>query len=456
MASRRKQQGNLATKQDLKVMASDLTNRIRLAGLAGQQFSGDRDLFSILGYKRALRPLDFLDMYYREDIAQRIVDAFPAATWRGIPVIKEDETEEQTEFEKAIEALADKKKLWHYCERVDKLCGLGRYSILILGVNDGSQLKEPLTNAKQLNWLMPVTEAYAEVASWIDDPADERFGMPKTYNVTMGSEESSTQPMKTLQVHHTRVIHIAENKGQDEVYGTPRLESVYNRIFDLQKVVGGSAEMFWLGARNGLVFEADKEAQLTSDDVDALEDDAEAYQHQMRRLLTSKGGSWRVLESQTPDPRGNVEVLISLIAGAKGMPQRILTGSEAGQLASSQDDSNWNARIDERKINFAEPVIIRPLIDRLIMLGIIPPPSTGSYLVEWPMSSGLSEKEKAEIGEIKARALATYSNAIGADMIMPVEEFRENLLNIEPMPDGGFDEEEELGESELPDSYIEE
>jgi len=442
---------NLATKKDLQVMASDLTQRIRLASLAGLQYNGNRDLYEILGYKRDITPKDFLAMYYRDDIAQRIVDAFPAATWRSVPVIKEDETDEETEFEKAIEELIDNKKLWHYCERADKLCGIGRYSIMILGVNDGSDLSKPLTDASQLNWLLPVTEAYADIATWINDPMDPRFGMPETYNVTFGSEEFSTQPAFTRVVHHTRVIHIAENLGQDDVYGTPRLESVYNRIYDLQKVVGGSAEMFWLGARNGLVFEADDGAQLTAADVDALEEDAESYQHQIRRLLTSKGGKWRVLESQVPDPKSNYEVCISLIAGAKGMPQRILTGSEAGQLASSQDDSNWNARIDERKGNFAEPVIVRPIIDRLIKLGIIPAPKTGTYLVEWEESAGLSEMEKADIALKKSQALATYSNAIGADLIVPAEEMREKWLGLESEPMGGFEEEEPLQEEEIPE-----
>lgn len=439
---------NVATKQDLQVMASELTQRIRLASLAGQQFGGERDLYSILGYKRDITPKDFLAMYYRDDIAQRIVDAFPAATWRSAPVIREDETDQDTEFEKAVEDLIDKNKLWHYCERADKLCGIGRYSILIIGVNDGSDLAKPLEKADQLNWFVPVTEAYADISTWIDDPMNPRFGMPELYNVTFGSEEFSTQAQQVRKVHHTRVIHIAENLGQDDVYGTPRLESVYNRIFDLQKVVGGSAEMFWLGARNGLVFEADDGSQITPADVDALEEDAEAYQHQIRRLLTSKGGKWRVLESQVPDPKSNYEVAIALIAGAKGMPQRILTGSEAGQLASSQDDSNWNARIDERKGNFAEPVIVRPVIDRLIELGILPAPKTGSYLVEWEESAGLSEIEKADIALKRSQTLAAYSNAIGADIIVPVEEMREKWLNLEPVPMGGFEEEETLEEEE--------
>ena len=428
---------------------SDYMSRIRLANMVGKQFGGDRDLYEVLGYKRVLRPLDFIEMYYREDIAYRIVNSYPAATWRVAPKITEDETEDDTEFESAVEDLADQSKLWHYCERADKLCGLGRYSILILGVDDGAQLAEPLTRAVDINWLMPVTEQWAEVATWGSDPISPQFGKPETYRVTIGSEEDSTQPRRTVIVHHTRVIHIAEHTGQDDVYGVPRLEPVYNRIYDLQKVVGGSAEVFWMNARNGLVFEADEGAQLTPDDVDQLQEDAADYQHQLRRLLTSKGGKWRVLESSTPDPKSNVEVILQLIAGATGIPNRILVGSERGELSSAQDENNWLGRISERRVNFAEPVIIRPLIDRLIDLGILPQPRTGTYLVEWTAADGLSDKERAEIGNMKAQALAQYVNSLGADSLVTGEEFREHFLHMEPQPAGGLP-------GELPDLFDDE
>lgn len=434
--------------QQLAVMASELAHRVRLAGLSGKQFGGERDLYTVLGYKRTLRPLDFLDMYYRDDIAQRIIHAFPQATWRAVPEIIEGEKREDTKFELAVDDLVENMRLWHYCERADRLCGLGRYSILILGTNDGAALSEPLVKANKLHWLRPVPEAYAEVSTWVNDPMSERFGLPELYNVTFGSEEATTQPQTIKQVHHSRVIHIAEHTGMDEVYGIPRLECVYNRIFDLQKVVGGSAEMFWLGARNGLVFEADAESQLSTVDIDALEADAEDYQHQLRRLLTSSGGKWRVLESQKPEPAENMEGILNLIAGGTGIPQRILIGSESGELASSQDENSWLSRIAERRTNFADPVIIRAVLGRLIELGILTPPKSGKYNIQWPKSTGLSEKEQAEISSIKSTAIVNYANSPSAGQIVTESEFRELIMGMEPEPPGGFPEDEKLPEEE--------
>lgn len=434
--------------QKLNTMVSELAHRVRLAGLSGKQFGGDRDLYTVLGYKRTLRPLDFLDMYYRDDIAQRIIHAFPQATWRAIPEIIEGEKREDTKFELAVDELVDNLRLWQYCERADRLCGLGRYSILILGTNDGAKLSEPLVKASQLHWLRPVPEAYAEVSTWVQDPMSPKFGQPEIYSVTFGSEEASTMPQRLERVHHSRVIHIAEHTGMDDVFGIPRLECVYNRIFDLQKVVGGSAEMFWLGARNGLVFEANEDAQLSTTEIDALEDDAEAYQHQLRRLLTSSGGKWRVLESQKPEPAENMEGILNLIAGGTGIPQRILIGSESGELASSQDENSWLSRIAERRTNFADPVVIRALLDRLVELGILPPPTSGKYNVQWPKSTGLSEKEQAEIASIKSTAIVNYANSPSAGQIVTESEFRELIMGMEPEPPGGFPDDEELPEED--------
>ncbi|BAQ70866.1 hypothetical protein NHU_03740 [Rhodovulum sulfidophilum] len=40
------------------------------------------------------------------------------------------------------------------------------------------------------------------------------------------------------------MIHIAERALEDESIGTPRLERVWNRLMDLDKLLGGSAEMY--------------------------------------------------------------------------------------------------------------------------------------------------------------------------------------------------------------------
>ena len=56
---------------------------------AGITFAGKRDLYETLGYKRDLRYEDYKERYARGGIAARIIDAFPAATWRLPPLVRE-------------------------------------------------------------------------------------------------------------------------------------------------------------------------------------------------------------------------------------------------------------------------------------------------------------------------------------------------------------------------------
>jgi len=422
--------------RDLIANLSAVVSRAMLAAnLGGKSFGGERDLYEVLGYPRYLRPLDYVAMYERDDIAARIVEAYPDATWSAKPSIIEDSEGETTQFEREIDDLVEKKKLFHYMHRADKLANLGRYSILILGVNDGSELRQPLRDASKIHWMMPVTEALADISVWNQDPLSPDFGKPEMYRVTFG-EQDSTKPNVIREVHKSRVIHIAEKCQQDDVYGEPRLRRVYNKITDLQKVSGGAAEMFWLGARQGLIFEADEDAQIG--DVDALEDQAAEFQHQLRRLLTTQGGKWKTLESQNPQPREIYDILLDMIAGASGIPKRILVGAEAGQLASSQDETAWLARVRERRTAFVEPSIIRATIDRLIELGVISAPRDGTYLVEWDHEAGMSQTEIADIASKKTASLVAYSNAPYAEQIMPPTEFRKEILGLEEEPPGGF------------------
>jgi hypothetical protein len=421
----------------------DVGNRMRLAAqLAGMQFGGARDLYTVLGYSANLSSEQMYNMYRRGDIAKPVVNAYPDACFRADPEVYDDESvDSETVFEKAVTELNKRTKLWHYCHRADRLAGVGRYSLLILGVDDGQPTDAPLTRARNLLWLKTVTEKHGQISTWDQEPTSANFGKPLIYNVTMGAEGSAGTQQRRF--HYTRVIHIAEDCDEDDVYGTPRIESVFNRLFDLQKVAGGSAEMFWLSARMGLQFVAADNASMTPESVEAIRSQFEEYSHQLRRLLTAKNGKWEAMESQVADPTGNFNVLIDLIAAATRIPRRILMGNEAGELGSSQDETNFIARVDERRRQFVVPFIVRTVIDRLIACGILVKPKAGEYDVSFPVAPVSVEKQAAAAASM-ATAIASYSANTNSQFVVPVAEFRE-LIGLPPespydLPDEEDDE----------------
>jgi len=425
------------------VALSTIAQRAGMSAALGQQFGGERDLYSALGYKKELQYDDYYAIYDRQDIAGRIVNMPASATWRNVPEVKEDDDEEeQTPFEAAWTSLARRLKIWHYLERVDRLAGIGHYAVLVIGVRGGSILNEPLEPntlrvPEDIIYLSPFAENSATIHKWVTDPGDPRFGKPAAYMVDFAGDFKGLTGFGqgAQEVHHTRVLHVADELLEDEVYGRPRLKRVINCFYDLAKVAGGSAEMFWQGAFRGLHANLKEGAEMDPQGPEAqkISDELDEYIHGLRRYIRTQGMDLKTLGGETPDPRGIFDVLISLIAGATGIPKRILLGSERGELASSQDESNFNAYVSERQLHFAEPLVLRPLIDKLIYCGALPPPAD-EYEIVWPNLFALDENEKAEIADKKASTIQKYVTNPMAEEVMPIPEFRREVLGLEGEP----------------------
>lgn len=421
--------------------------RQKLAAFLGYSHDGERDLYASFGYKRTLLAEDFYAMYKRNDIANRLVRAFPQSTWREFPAIydRQGKTEEDSEFAASVCDFVDQYKLQQALERVDRVSSIGRFGLLFMGFQDGLDPSQPLeAGNRKLLYLQPYGEYNVTVSKWDQNIQSPRYALPETYIVNSGSPDGeNSAPGKSLTVHHSRVIHLTEFLDDNEVYGTPRLMAPYNRLKDLEKVVGGSAETFWLTANRGMAFWADKEANLTEAEIESVKEQADDFQNQLRRFVVGQGMTAQVLGSDTPDPQPNVETLLDLIAGSVGIPKRILVGSERGEMASSQDENNWFARIDERRTNYATPCILQTFIDKMIATGNIVEPK-GKVSIEWPEVGAMGPTQEAEILEKRTNALSSYVMAPGADLIVPPDEFRTDFLGLESKTPEEMLEDEEL------------
>lgn len=437
--------------------------RERLGYLMGTSHAGKRNLWQSFGYPQTLTIDDYERMYRRNDIASRIVQAFPQATWREKPTFSdadgnsdmqynEDgaENENYSPFVESVWAFLDKTRALQYLERVDRLSGIGHFGVLLIGYNDGApNLAAPLV-AKNADivYMSAYSEKYAKIESFEQQRTSPRYGLPLYYTLTTGGQQIPGQSLQrqNVRVHWSRVMHVAEFLDENEIYGTPRLESIYNRLMDLEKVVGSSAETFWLNSRGGLSLMADKDAQISTETLADMKEQADEWEHQLRRTIAMQGVTAQMLSTIVADPKPNVETLLQIIAGAKGIPMRILTGSERGELASSQDENNWNARIDERQNNHATPNMLRPFIQRAIETGNVIRPANDEWWVEWPDSAALSPEKAAEINRNRTTALKDYLSAAGAEDVVPIAEFRQEFLGLPPQT-SFMEEEDEYDET---------
>jgi uncharacterized protein len=424
--------------QQLVVFASQLVARQMLAaGLGVQQYQGKRNLYEALGYPLNLTFDDYFSRYTRQEIAKAVIDRPVKATWQGDLELIETEDPNMTPFEEGWKDLNWRLGLKTRLARVDKLTGIGQYGVLLLGLNDvrkPEDFRNPVSKGPlKLLYVRPFSEKTAPILSYETNPRSPRYGSPLTYNIEVqdissGGSTNATTSM-FVEVHHSRVIHIVDDNLESEILGTPRLQPVFNRLLDIEKIVGGDAEMFWRGARPGYQGKIDKDFHLTPAMEAKLQDQIDEYEHNLRRMILNEGISFEDLKQQMSDPKSHFDIQISALSAETGIPKRVLMGSERGELASSQDADEWKTFIQSRREDHAEPRIIRPFVDRIIKLGIIPAPEK-YYRIDWLDLFSISEKDRVEIGKSRANAIREYTTNPLAEAIMPPKAFFELCLGL--------------------------
>lgn len=423
----------------------------------------------------------YQDLFDREPIANRVVEVLPKESWQVQPLVYEDQdTSTQTAFEKAWDELGSKlrpEKSWHKSEegsniwevlqRADILSGIGRFGIILLGFNDGEPLNVPIEGVedmisdedvphqqyelgtdeqyqnfglhpatdkkkakkkktRELLYLRVFPESLVQITRYESNPASPRYCQPVMYSVTINDPKDQGSgiglPTATMNVHWTRVIHIADSIKTSTWAATPRLHPVLNNLLSLRKLYGGSAEMYWRGAFPGYSIESDP--KLGGDlqfDSNALKDAMENYMNGLQRYMALNGFTMKSLAPQVSDPTSQIAVQLEAICIQIACPVRVFKGSERGELASSQDDAAWNDRLRSRQANYITPRIIVPFVDRLIAVGVLPEPGDAGYTVEWPDLTSQTESEKATVASTKTSALATYVGGNLQSMVTPMD-----------------------------------
>ncbi len=413
-----------------------LGNVLTRSEFASILFKGKRNLYKALGYQRVITYQEYRDRYERNEIAARIIETFPVETWGGGGDLVEDEDPKtETPFEEAWEQLNLKHHVWSWCQKVDILAGIGRHAVILIGAP--GQLDTPLDKCtyEQFMYLRAYDEGDCKVSVLDVDETSPRYGQPLFYSLTRIFQSATGVPNPSVakRVHFSRLIHVADNTLDDVVYGHPRCERVWNRLDDLEKVAGGGAEAFWKRADQGRQFNIDPTIEFEKEDLDALKKEIDDYKHNLKRDLTTRGLDIKALGSDTADFSRPVDSIIGLICAGVSIPQRILVGSERGHLASSQDRSSWEMRVSSRRERFAEPYILRALIDRLIAIGVMPVPENGEYRVQWDNMTVQTPTEKADLGT--KYAAMNQANATTGGAIATVDEIRTNVLDLPPMAD---------------------
>tara|TARA_R110000765_G_scaffold21882_2_gene56203 strand:- start:8649 stop:11003 length:2355 start_codon:yes stop_codon:yes gene_type:complete len=418
--------------------------------LLSTMFDPRRDINTECGYPNVISDEQYRAMYDRE-LGRRVVNVYPEETWRMLPIVSEDpDPEVVTPFEVSWDELEAKHNLLHYLQRADELSGVGHYGIILIGLNDGLPLHMPVagfnedgtvTSPRQgteIIYLRVLDESLVDIASWQGDPTVARYGQPTAYNITLSdprNQEASavaTPPDTTeSKVHWSRILHVADNRKTSEVLGTPRMEPVWNRLYDLRKVLGGSGEMYWRGGFPGVALETQPGLENAELDEEATRSMMYDYMNGLQRYIALTGMTAKSLAPQISDPTSTFEAQIKAICIIIGVPYRVFMGTEEARLAGEQDTNAWNGRLQNRQARYVTPMLINPFVRRLIEYGVlVPPAEENGWNVDWPDAHTPSELQRAEVASKRTEALAKYIGG-GVDTLIPPFEYLTHITGLD-------------------------
>ena len=407
-----------------------------------------RNIDTECGHPEQILIGDYREMYDRGDIAARVINLYPEECWMENPEIYEiEDAGIVTEFEQSLKAQERKHHLFALMQRADVLSGIGRFGIILIGYKDGKDLKDPVDGLNEetgefnetaydpskLLYLRAFSEDAVSVQTLEGNTKNPRYGYARTYQITFqdnalglrGSDVDGGKGSTAIEkvVHWSRVIHLADLRVNSDIYGTPRLQRVFNRILDLKKIAGGSGEMFWKGGFPGYSLETQPGLEDVTLDAEATKEEMEEFMNGLQRYIATTGMSVKSLTVQIADPRPHTEVQMQLIATSMGVPWRMFIGSEAAELASSQDSVSWNKKLNRRCGQYITPFLIDPLIERLVKLGCLAKPAEeNGFTVEWEDFNSPSDQNKAEVAAKRMEAFSKYV-AGGVDLLIPPREF---------------------------------
>ena len=398
----------------------------------------DLDIDNECRYPTVLDVEHYYKMYKREGVPRRVVGVFPEECWQMEPDIFETENlKEETDFEAAWKEMNDTLRILTHLETLDEVSGIGQFGILLLGFDDRKLLSEPVglkadgskdgrTAKVNLKYVRSLSQKCVKVGKIESDPTNPRFGRPTEYMVTFADPESVNMQgvvegakIKDQKVHWSRVIHVAENCVDSLFLGTPRLEPVFNRCFDIRKILGANGQGYWQTGFPGFSIETQSGIEAPDFDKEVTKEEVAKFLSSQQRALLLEGLTARPLNIAITDPKPHYETHLADICIAINVPMRIFKGSEEAKLASSQDQRTWNKRLMKRNARHVNPNILKAFFERMFLVGALPTPK--NLFIEWPDLNAPTENDRATTATKIVEAMAKYIQGNVSSLMGPKE-----------------------------------
>lgn len=442
--------------------SAQINRRAYIQGGAGAPGNTKRlKLWEEFGYPRQITFEHFYKAYDRNAVAFGAVHKLLEGSWYDNPFIVDGDesraSKEQTEWEKTVNKMM--RKHWAKIKDADRRNLVGHYSAIILQFRDSRTWDQAVNTAALssqkdagLVRMIPVWESQISPVDYDNDQASENYGMPTMYSFTERPLDNQIHgPTRAVQIHPERVIILCEGSEDETILsGIPLLKAGYNKLLDLEKISGGSAEGFLKNASRQLAINISADANLQTIANEAIKagfkDLGDALNQKMQKLnrgvddaLITQAGEASVLSVAAADPEPSWTVAANEFAASIMCPFTILYGQQTGRLASDEDKEDWGKRLNGRREGFISK-IVSEVVMRLVQFNVIPQPTKGEIYVQWTDLLAPSYSDKIANAKDLAQIAKDTQAAFGTSSI-DTNEIRE-AVDLEPIADNENDEQQ--------------
>lgn len=380
---------------------------------------------TITGYPTKISRSEYETAYSRT-VGGNIVNKPANDTWREWYIINTDE--EDKDFAEEAVKLDRQVNAQNMFTIADKMGRLDGTSILYIAVKDGKEASEEMSEGSLKS---------------IDDVESLKMFRKHEYTVVKDKNKSSETFGEVISfkindiakdIHPSRVIVFGEDHlGDVNTTSIPALKRPYNYIQGLENVAWAGSEAAFKFVVPPWVIDYGDVGEPDDDVVDNIKDQLDEFRTGVRQQVHIAGVTITPItgSGDMVDIEKVIDKLLELIAGASNMPQRMISGSAAGELsAASADLVDYYASISSRQRNYAESQVVRDYYSKMQMAGALP---EAQYKITWQPLFKMTEAQIAEIWERKLRAAEIATGRGGVfEPILPMEIVISEILGLDP------------------------
>lgn len=362
-----------------------------------------RDVWEAVGYPKQIDFDKHWSMANRQGVAKAGIHRIVNKCWQDSPTISDGEYEEgrqMTPFERDVEELINKHRLFQRLKGLDWRNRIGRYSGIIPIVKERSQNSpdKPISmlgGVASIIKLVPVFESQIEASEdKIRDFNSVNFGNPEYFNFrddVPGDRNPNNSPQ--VELHPSRLFVFAEGADDGSIYGVPANEAGFNSLLDMEKSRGSGAEGLYKNAKQRTVYNVkdgqtaqqfnnpakQKNGKTAREQLDETVDDFDSGNSASVMLYGMEAST---LQATIADPTHPWTIALNDYCASIECPATILIGQQTGRLASDEDQKDWALTAQSRCNNVLTPMIT-DFLSYLIDIGAIAKP-TREIVVTWP------------------------------------------------------------------------